>query len=183
MPTTGELYPASATTSQVAAGDMAWQSTPNVLTDDGTGANVTATGFTAAIYTQILKVTNFTMPAGISAGSKIDGVIMKMEGWGTGSCIMTSCNLLGTDREVSGTNKSGTSGMLSAVTVIYSYGNASDKWGMVLTPTAVGNANFGVGVRVRSRGAASTAKDIWIDYITLEIIYDTNLTNVTFVEC
>jgi hypothetical protein len=108
---------------------------------------------------------------------------MKMEGWGTGSVIMTSCNLLGTDGALTGTNRSGTSGMLSATTVIYGYGSTVLNWGANLTPTLVTNANFGVGVRMRSRGASGTAKDIWIDYITLEIWYDCNQTNVKFVEC
>ena len=182
MPTTGELYPGSATTSQVAAGDIAWASLA-LSADDGVGANVTVTGFTAAILTQRLKAVNYTMPAALSAACRITGVIARIEGWGSGSCIMTSCNLLGTDKAVSGTNKSGTSGMLSATTVIYSHGTSIDLWGCALTPTIVGNANFGLGMRVRSRGAINTPKDIWVDYITLEIIYENgNEMNVKFSE-
>lgn len=185
MSTTGELYPGTAITSQVAAGDMAWQSIL-LSANDGAAANVTATGLTAGIYTQRLKAKGFTMPAGISAGATINGIIVRFEGWGSGSVIATSCKMLGADGAVSGTNKSGTSGMLSATTVIYSQGNSTDKWGMVLNPTLLTDPDFGFSLRCRSRGAANTAKDIWIDYVTLEIIYDLpqdNRQRIKFVEC
>jgi hypothetical protein len=185
MATTGELLPTSASTSQVAVGDLAWNSVTQSYTNDGAGANVTAAAFDSNVLTQRLKLTKFVMPAGLSAGATINGVIARIEAWGTGSAIMTSCSLLGTDKAVSGNNVSGTSGGLgSGTTVVVSAGASIDQWGMALNPTLVGNANFGIGIRCK---ALANNRTVFIDYATLEIIYDlptsANETNVKFVEC
>ena len=178
MPNTNEIYPLSMKTSQVAAGDETWQSM-NLSANDGNAANVTATTFDLSVFTQRLKAKGFVFPAGLSAGATIQGVKLHMEVWGTASIIATSVNLLGTDGAISGTNKSvGTSAGFSATTQIMSAGAANDLWGCALTPAIVGTSQFGVGIRCK---ALANNSDIWIDYVTLDIFYDNNMTNVKFV--
>jgi hypothetical protein len=184
MATTGEIFPTSVKTSAVSAGDLDWSSAAQILTNDGAGANITVATFDLNIQSYRLKAKGFVFPAGLSAGATINGVIARIEGWNNTSVMLVSVNLLDNVGGVAGTNKEGLSNSFSTVTTIVSMGASTDKWGNDHTPSWVGSSAFGLGLRLN---ATSNNCDTWIDYVTLEIIYDlsseANATNVKFVEC
>jgi hypothetical protein len=184
MSTTGELFPTSVKTSSFSAGDLDWSSAEQILTNDGAGANITAAAFDLNVNSYRLKAKGFVMPAGLSAGATINGVIARIEGWNNTSVMLVSVNLLDNLGAVAGDTKAGLSNSFSTVTTIVSMGTSTDLWGNVLTPSWLGSSAFGIGLRLK---ATSNNCDTWIDYVTLEIIYDVsteaNVTNVKFVEC
>jgi hypothetical protein len=179
--TTGEKYPTSATTSATGAHiDDDFVRTAAIMTA-GAGttdaACITATSFDAGDQTYILKATNFDF-SGILAGSQINGVICRFEGWANTSgatAVSVACDLaqlLNTSRAETGENivSSGlwTTVFLSATTGIVSLGNSANLWSCALTADWVKNANFGVALGFIT-GVANT--DVFIDYVTLEIVY------------
>jgi len=179
--TTGEKYPTSATTSATGAHidddfvRTAAIMTANVGTADA--ACISASTFDAGDQTYILKATNFDF-SGILAGSQINGVICRFEGWANTSgatAVSVACDLaqlLDTSRAETGENivSSGlwTTVFLSATTGIVSLGNSANLWSCALTADWVKNANFGVALGFIT-GVANT--DVFIDYVTLEIVY------------
>ena len=188
MSTTGQIYPTSVRTSVTQIGDLDWSSAVQIYTNDGAGANVTAATFDISVFSRTLKAVGFVFPAGLSAGATINGVIARIEGWDNNSCRLVSVDLLNAGLKV-GSAKAGLSNSFSTVTTIVSMGASTDDWGWlsggnILDPAAVGHSQFGLGIRLL---ATANNNDTWIDYVTLEVIYDlsaeSNVTNVKFVEC
>jgi hypothetical protein len=69
---------------------------------------------------------------------------------------------------VSGAVGFGTTVWLSGTTQIVSIGNSANLWSCGLTADWVKNANFGVALGFIAQTANT---DLWIDYVTLEIVY------------
>jgi hypothetical protein len=179
--TTGEKYPTSATTSATGAHiDDDFVRTAAIMTANAGTADaacISASTFDAGDQTYILKATNFDF-SGILAGSQINGVICRFEGWANTSgatAVSVACDLaqlLNTSRAETGENivSAGlwTTVFLSATTGIVSLGNSANLWSCALTADWVKNANFGVALGFIT-GVANT--DLFIDYVTLEIVY------------
>ena len=179
--TTGEKMPTSATTSATGAHiDDDFVRTAAIMTANAGTADaacISAATFDAGDQTYILKATNFDF-SGILAGSQINGVICRFEGWANTSgatAVSVACDLaqlLNTSRTETGENivSSGlwTTVFLSATTGIVSLGNSANLWSCALTADWVKNANFGVALGFIT-GINNT--DVFIDYVTLEIVY------------
>lgn len=184
MATTGQRYPTVAQSSAIDAGDLPWVSAQNACANDGSAACVTASNFDISVFTEGLICYGFDF-TDLSAGTTIDGAIVRVEGMINTSCMVISCQLLTSARAMAGTNHPGASNTFSTGYVVFSTGGSADKWGYALNITHVQDSDFGVGIRCK---ATSNNADVWIDYVTVELIYDSalsgnNETNVKFVEC
>jgi hypothetical protein len=157
VPSTGNIFPGTGE-NNAGIGATAWTNPGNILSDNATDASCTA-----GASSQYLVARNFSFGS-IPSDAMIVGVTVRIEA-AESSAGTESLNaqLQDASGALFGSSKSNTiSGTGAAV---YTYGGVLDTWGAALTPTIVGNANFGV------RFWYTTAHNMTVDYVTVAIEY------------
>lgn len=156
MATTGALFCLTGENNN-GIGATAWTNPTNISSDNATDATCNA-----AASSQYLVGRNIA--AAIPTGSTINGVIVRVEASEhTAGTESLNAQLQNDAGALVGSSKAATiSGTAKAV---YTYSTSTDTWGASLTETIVENVNFGV------RLWFTTAHDIRIDYVTIEVFY------------
>ena len=149
-------------------GTFAWTSVNNAKTSD----NAYAISSTSSLApTHYLKVTNFSF--GIPSDATIDGVEVQIEHLGDFvNEIEDEVVKIVKGGVVSGNNKASlTDWAITEET--FTYGGASDLWGVALTPTDVNAQNFGV-VLSADIIAGGGFNDVKVDHIKMKVYYTTS---------
>ena len=139
-----------------------WSNPPGALAAGGTYALSQYTGgFTK--YSQWLYVA--VGGSFVPAGATVNGVIVNITRRCDYSYVSDMQIVLTSSIGVSGNKASGSAWPTSAGAV--SYGSATDKWGLALTPAIVNNSTFGVGLIAQFVGNDTAA----VDAITVDVYY------------
>jgi hypothetical protein len=143
------------------SGLTAWTSPTEIVSDNATDATCNATG------SDYLVARNFDFSS-IPVGAAILGVLVKVEASEhSASTEPLLAQLQDETGTLAGSSKSASNeGNISGTAkAVYTYGSISDVWSAALTRAIVQDADFGVRVWF------TTAHDVRIDYITMQIEY------------
>jgi len=176
MATTGALPPQAAQTiSESPWSDETWVSPENIY---GAGeASVTTTQFDAGDQTYVLKAYNFNLSS-VPDGATILGVICVINArYANAPASIDLVQLLDISRAKGGTNKAATPTALTTLAANYTFGSTSDTWDNALTTTWIKDADFGVAIGCLAGGSGNNNVDVFIDSVTLEIVYRVSITD------
>lgn len=174
--TTTAATPGSIFFNGTSVGTVNWTQPQNAQTSDGVYATVSQTvGILATVNTHYLAATGFGF--NIPGGATICGVTVtvqrKRQDLLLGAITDNSVKLINTGT-VGGMEHANATDWSTTETTV-TYGDATDLWGLPLTPTTVSAANFGVAVSAKLTGGPLIALllQAGIDYITVAVSYST----------
>lgn len=169
MSSAGPTAPGSAA-SDSSIGTKAWGTPSNILADDGTACNSAGQSSATVVYTYYLKATNFGFS--IPSGATINGVEVvwqtsRARADGTAKdyvCKLVKGGTIQGDDKAVGTD-------LTTSYVNYSYGGASDLWGLSLADSDVNASDFGAAISYEYSGNGTNNQIIRVDYMTITVTY------------
>ena len=163
MADTGLVTPATFTSVEHAAGDVAWSGAANAGASDDSRAvaSVGSDGFTQRLQGTALGLA-------VPADATIDGVELVVEGGADGgsTAFLDALVRLLKAGAVDGDDRSVASHW-SATERVVAYGGPTDLWGLALTPADVNATDFGAAIRWRRDG--TSAKTARVDHVQLRV--------------
>jgi hypothetical protein len=144
-------------TANFASGSVPWTNPDAANFSD----NIYAFADVSGVTSHHLTATNFNF--NIPTGNNITGVMSDIEKKGSGTVTDGNVNLFVNGIPV-GSNLA-KAGSWPSNDATFIYGNYSEKWGNVLTPTNVNQNNFGVGIKATGTGSATA----YVDQIRLAV--------------
>ena len=161
MSSTGNKFPATGASVDRASA-TAWTTPGNVVSDN-------ATDTTAAVPTDYLVCSNFTLD--VPTGATILGVIVRVEAseTGTGSSNYIPQLISDTTPTLIGAAKSAVT-VSGTTKVISTNGSATDLWSATLDPATVNAAGFGVAI-----WSTDTTNTLAIDFVTINVHFTSEI--------
>jgi len=161
----GSTHCANNFTSNSTVGAVAWTNPSNAQLQDNTYATSTLLITQQSNY---LRAKNFTW--GVPATATIRGIKVELErSADTLSAISDTSVRLMLHNGTIGSDRSNATTWTTSDQLV-TYGNATDLWGLPLTPTLLNNSDFGFVISVTG-GAAGTAQ---VDSINMTVYYTTD---------
>ncbi len=166
---TGQVFPGlTQAASESPHSDNNWTSPGNVTADDTSYASITSSTFDSPDQSYVLKAYSFDF-SGVPDSATIDGIIVRCRSWyANGANSIDLMQLLDASRAKGGDNKASTPQALTTSQADYTFGGATDLWGLALTPAWLKDEDFGVAYGILATGANA---DTYCDWITVEAYY------------
>ena len=164
IPVTATLSPGTMA-DDATVGTIAWTNPDNAKVSD----DVYATVFLLdGEVTHYLKATNFGFA--IPAGATINGIVAEFEVKSSSSVTTHASDSRIVKSGVIGTTNKGTGAYLSTIEAYISYGNSTDLWGEIWSPSDINASDFGfvLSLNRTASGAGSTAS---VDHIRITVYY------------
>lgn len=174
MASQGPSFPGTVTTETGPSGDNDWTNPGNIVSDNGSEAQITAASYDAGDHSFRLKAQNFGFT--IPDGSTIDGIVVEIDRRDfAGDAQDQEVRLYDSTGALVGDDKQ-TATSWPATSAVATYGSSSDTWNAGLDVADINSANFGVALIVLANSANT---DIGVDYIRVTVHYTEGPITVT----
>lgn len=159
--------------------DQRWRNPTRIYSDNSSSARVTSSGFDIGRRTEVLKATGFDFRL-IPDNAVIEGVTVRINSWyDRGSASIDLIQLLNIEQERVGINQADINIPLTKdKDTVIEVGKTNDLWKNDLTTKWIKDKNFGVGIGLI---ATENNSDVYIDYVTIEISYNTHPDAISFI--
>lgn len=171
MATQGPLFPGTtANLSNAGTSESAepWVNPGNIVSDNGTEAQITAATYDSPDISQILVASNF----GFSVVGTVDGITVEIDRRsiiaGSGADFRVQLSTGTAFANLVGTNKAATATTWPSTTAVATYGGAADTWTAGLTAAQVNASSFAVFLSCSAKIANA---DVGVDFIRVTVNY------------